>query len=72
MIKKQWNKLRHLSSVTDVYEKDNRIYVVGEDTDAIIATMFEQQIGAKDISMEQGRLDEAFESLTSAHREEIL
>lgn len=65
------NKLRALPVVTGSYEKDKRVYIVTEDTDAVLAAIFHQRIDAKDIWMEQGRLDEAFEQLTEGHEEVV-
>lgn len=64
-------KLQDLQTVTGYYEKGNRHYIVAEDTDAVLATIFRQNIDAKDIWLEQGRLEEAFEQLI-AEPEEVV
>lgn len=64
-------KLQHLPNVIECYEKDNRHHVVTDDTDIVLAAIFRQHIDAKDIWMEQGRLDEAFEHLTTDHEEVV-
>lgn len=62
-------KLQDLQVVTGYYEKGNRHYIVSEDTDAVLATIFQQNMDAKDIWLEQGRLEEAFEQLTAEPEE---
>ncbi len=56
--------LLHLPHVSDVYEKEGRIYTVTEDTDSVLASIFEYKYAVKNIRVEQGRLDDAFEQLT--------
>ncbi|AOZ92725.1 ABC transporter ATP-binding protein [Paenibacillus crassostreae] len=56
--------LLQLPQVTDVYEKEGRIYTVTEDTDSVLASIFEHKYAVKEIRIEQGRLDDAFEQLT--------
>lgn len=57
-------QLRNLAEVSEVYEKDNRVYVVTEQTDEILAYLFDKKVKVSGIQVEQGRLDEAFEQLT--------
>ncbi|MBS4197173.1 ABC transporter ATP-binding protein [Lederbergia citri] len=59
------------SFVTDMYGKDGRIHIVTEDTDLVLAKIFELKIKVNDIRVEKGRLDEAFEQLTGEHKEVI-
>ncbi|OAB42192.1 ABC transporter ATP-binding protein [Paenibacillus glacialis] len=54
-----------LPNVHDVYEKEGRIYTVTEDTDGILASIFEHKLAVRDIRVEHGRLDDAFEQLTT-------
>ncbi|WP_438348213.1 ABC transporter ATP-binding protein [Paenibacillus sp. FA6] len=56
--------LLKLPHVSDVYEKEGRIYTITEDTDSVLASIFEHKYAVKDIRVEQGRLDDAFEQLT--------
>ncbi|MBS4219555.1 ABC transporter ATP-binding protein [Bacillus sp. FJAT-49711] len=60
-----------LSYVSDMYEKDGRIYIVAEDTDLVLTRIFELKLQVKDIRVEKGRLEEAFEQLTTENREAI-
>ncbi|OAB47827.1 ABC transporter ATP-binding protein [Paenibacillus antarcticus] len=54
-----------LPNVQDVYEKDGRIYTVTEDTDGMLASIFEHKLAVSGIRVEHGRLDDAFEQLTT-------
>lgn len=57
-------ELRSLSVVSEIYVKNNRVYVVTEETDDIIAYLFEKKLKVQGIQVEQGRLDDAFAELT--------
>ncbi|KOP83420.1 ABC transporter ATP-binding protein [Cytobacillus solani] len=56
--------LKRLPHVSDVYKRNDRIYVITDQTDAVIAALFEKKIKISGIQIEHGRLDEAFEQLT--------
>lgn len=56
--------LLNLSIVVDVHEKEGRIYAVTENTDGMLAALFEHKFAVNDIRVEHGRLDDAFEQLT--------
>lgn len=64
-------ELRNLSGVTDVFTKDHRTHVVAENTDLVLAYLFEKKLQISAVQIEQGRLDEAFEQLTEASKEAI-
>lgn len=57
-------KLQDLPFVTEVVEKNNRIYLFSDDTDALLVEFFARNIPFQDLNIEKGRLDEAFEQLT--------
>lgn len=57
-------ELKQLPHVLDVYKRKDRIFVVTEHTDEVIAALFEKKLKISGIQIEQGRLDEAFEQLT--------
>lgn len=61
----------HLPQVSDVYAENGRTVVVTNDTDAILATIFAEQLVVHDIAIEKGRLEEAFEQLTVEQKEAI-
>ncbi|AXI08345.1 ATP-binding cassette domain-containing protein [Oceanobacillus sp. 143] len=63
--------LQSFDDVIRCYEKDGRIYVVTSNTDAVIAGIFRHGVDANDIAIEQGRLEEVFEHLTSGSKEAI-
>ncbi|KQL52339.1 ABC transporter ATP-binding protein [Heyndrickxia shackletonii] len=62
-------KLNKHAVVTNIYQKNNRVIVQTEDTDAVLALLFEEKVGARQIQIENGKLDEAFEQLTNEHQE---
>lgn len=53
----------NLPGVTEVFRKNNRVFVVTEQTDDVLAYLFAGQLNVNGIQVEQGRLDEAFEQL---------
>ncbi|MBS4174638.1 ABC transporter ATP-binding protein [Bacillus sp. FJAT-49736] len=55
--------------VNHIYQKNNRLIVQTEDTDAVLALLFEEKVGASQIQIDNGKLEEAFEQLTQNHRE---
>ncbi|MBP2240852.1 ABC-2 type transport system ATP-binding protein [Cytobacillus eiseniae] len=63
-------ELALLPNASNVYQKDGRIYIVTDNTDKILAEVFEKKYKISSIQIEQGRLDEAFEQLTN-NREAI-
>ncbi|WP_339230050.1 ABC transporter ATP-binding protein [Oceanobacillus sp. FSL K6-2867] len=62
-------QLQSLPTVSQCYEKDKRIYVVTEDTDAVLKALFKLDLNARSIEIEQGRLEEVFEYLTKQNEE---
>ncbi|MFC4411727.1 ABC transporter ATP-binding protein [Chungangia koreensis] len=58
-------------SVSDVVFKDGRMVIVTDDTDLILSKIFEKKIDARDIFVDRGRLEEAFEQLTAEQKEAI-
>ncbi|MBU5212239.1 ABC transporter ATP-binding protein [Heyndrickxia oleronia] len=65
------NKLYGHSVITAIFEKNDRVYVQTDDTDAVLALLFSENIGAHNIQIERGKLEEAFEQLTTEHKEVI-
>jgi ABC-2 type transport system ATP-binding protein len=59
------------SEVDDIYRKNNRVYVQSNNTDKILELLFQEKIGAHDIQIERGKLEEAFEQLTGSTKEAI-
>ncbi|WP_182201106.1 ABC transporter ATP-binding protein [Paraliobacillus salinarum] len=54
--------------VIHCYEKEDRIYAVTNDTDAVLAKVFSQGLPVKHVFVEQGRLEEVFDLLTSKQK----
>lgn len=57
-------EIESLPVVSEVYRKNNRVYVVTDNTDDILTFLFENKYKVQGVIIEQGRLDEAFEQLT--------
>lgn len=55
--------------VQDVYEEAGRMYIIADDTDKVLSRLYRENIEIYDVQVERGRLDEAFEILTSSERE---
>ncbi|WP_374018156.1 ABC transporter ATP-binding protein [Paenibacillus thiaminolyticus] len=61
--------IRQWPNVSDCEYIDGRIHIRTDDTDGVLATMFSRQLPARDIHIDHGRLDEAFEQLTMSTQE---
>ncbi len=59
------------SDIDDIYRKNNRVYVQSTNTDRVLELIFQEKIGARDIQIERGKLEEAFQQLTSDTKEAI-
>lgn len=57
-------ELLDLPAVSAVSRQDERIVLITDDTDRVLAALFEKKLNVSGIQIEQGRLDEAFEQLT--------
>lgn len=57
------------SEIDDIYRKNNRVYVHTSNTDRVLELIFQEKLGARDIQIERGKLEEAFEELTSPTKE---
>lgn len=64
-------KLYEHSIITHIFEKNDRVFLQTEDTDAVLALIFKENIDAYNIQIERGKLEEAFEQLTTEHKEVI-
>ncbi|ETI67143.1 ABC transporter ATP-binding protein [Neobacillus vireti] len=64
-------KLYLHSEIDDIYRKNNRVYIQSSNTDRVLELIFQEKIGARDIQIERGKLEEAFEQLTSGAKEAI-
>ncbi|WP_053361029.1 ABC transporter ATP-binding protein [Bacillus sp. FJAT-27251] len=58
-------ELNSLPHVSGVYEKDGRISLVTEDSDAVLAALFKMGLPVSDIQIQRGKLEDAFEQLTA-------
>ena len=57
------------TEIERVYRKNDRVYLESANTDKLLELIFEAKIGAFDIQIERGNLEEAFEQLTSGNKE---
>jgi ABC-2 type transport system ATP-binding protein len=64
-------KLYQHEEIDHIYRKNNRVYVQTNHTDRVLELIFQEKIGARDIQIERGNLEEAFEHLTSGTKEAI-
>lgn len=65
------NKLYQHSEIDQIYRKNERVFVEAANTDRILELIFEERLGAYDIQIERGKLEEAFEQLTTGTKEAI-
>ncbi|NRD76729.1 ABC transporter ATP-binding protein [Bacillus sp. BRMEA1] len=64
-------KLYQHNEIANIYRKNNRVYVQAENTDRVLELIFQEKMGARDIQIERGKLEEAFEQLTGSAKEAI-
>ncbi|GAB6928147.1 ABC transporter ATP-binding protein [Paenibacillus sp. JCM 10914] len=63
--------LLEVPGVSDVHEQSGRLYAVTDDTDTALAALFRAGLAVRDIRIEQGSLDEAFDQLTMNQEEAV-
>lgn len=63
--------LLELTAIEGCYEKEGRIHVTTDDTDEALRAIFVTGLPVKDVRIDQGRLDDAFEQLTMNQEEAI-
>ncbi|MDQ0232095.1 ABC transporter ATP-binding protein [Metabacillus malikii] len=56
-------ELSTLPFVTDVYEKDGRMFVLTEQPDDVLKAIYSKNLDVRNIAIERGRLEDAFEQL---------
>lgn len=57
-------RFRTMDHVSDISEENGRIAIQTEDTDHVLLSLFSEGIPITDISIDKGRLEDAFEQLT--------
>lgn len=62
-------QLLGLPAIEDCCEKNGRMHVTTENTDEALRSIFINGLGVKDVLIDQGKLDEAFEQLTMSQEE---
>lgn len=63
--------LHEVPGVTDVHEHNGRLNAVTDDTDTALAALFRAGLAVRDIRIDQGSLDEAFDQLTMDQGEAV-
>jgi ABC-2 type transport system ATP-binding protein len=58
-----YEELTTIPCVTNVYEKDGRMYVLTEQTDDVLKALFAKNLPVRNIEIDRGRLEDAFEQL---------
>ncbi|MFD2443618.1 ABC transporter ATP-binding protein [Bacillus sp. CGMCC 1.16607] len=62
-------RLYNHPEIEHIYRKNDRVIIQSENTDKILEIIFQEKIGAKNIEIVRGKLEEAFEQLTAEHKE---
>lgn len=62
-------KLYQHPEIERIFRKNNRVYVQASNTDKVLELIFQEKLGAHDIQIEHGKLEEAFEQLTGENKE---
>jgi ABC-2 type transport system ATP-binding protein len=63
------DRLYYHPIIDHIYRKNDRVIVQSDNTDQVLELLFNEKIGAYDIEIERGKLEEAFEQLTAEHKE---
>lgn len=58
-----YDEINTIPHVTDVYEKNGRMFLLTDNTDEVLASIFAQKLPVQNIEIERGRLEDAFEQL---------
>ncbi|MGS2778040.1 ABC transporter ATP-binding protein [Robertmurraya sp. GLU-23] len=66
-----YEKLYQYPEIQQITRNNGRVYVHSTNADKVLAILFEEKLGAHDIQIERGRLEDAFEQLTSTNKEII-
>lgn len=64
-------RLYQLTGVTEIYELEGRLHVVTVNTDQVLGVIFREELAVRDVKVEQGSLDEAFDQLTQRQEEAV-
>lgn len=66
-----FEKLYQYPEIQQITRNNGRIYVNSTNADKVLAIIFQEKLGAHDIQIERGKLEDAFEQLTSTNKEVI-
>lgn len=65
------SKLESHPALSRFSEQNGRIVIHTDHTDMVLEQIFAEKLGVRDIAVDQGRLDDAFEQLTTTPEEDI-
>lgn len=65
------DQLNNIPGAAKVFEEHGRIHVIAENTDQVLAAIIREGLTVRDISVDQGSLDEAFDQLTKREEEAV-
>jgi ABC-2 type transport system ATP-binding protein len=66
-----FKKLYQFPEIKHINRNNGRVYVHSTNADKVLAILFQEKLGAHDIQIERGKLEDAFEQLTSTNKEVI-
>lgn len=64
-------KLYQHPEIENIFRKNDRVYIQTDNTDVVLALLFQEKIGASEIQIDGGKLEEAFAQLTGSEKEVI-
>jgi ABC-2 type transport system ATP-binding protein len=62
------DRLYNHPSINNIYRKSDRVVIQTDDTDQVLELLFNEKLGAYDIEIKRGKLEEAFEQLTAEQK----
>lgn len=64
-------ELNQIELISNIYVKNSRVIITTTDTDEVLNLLYQKQLPLKNLTIENGKLEEAFEILTTASKEEM-
>ncbi|AEP00534.1 MULTISPECIES: ABC transporter ATP-binding protein [Bacillaceae] len=61
--------LDHHPEVGQIFRKNNRVYICSDNTDSVLELLFREKIGAYNIQIDNGNLEDAFSRITKENQE---
>ncbi len=57
--------IKQIPHAKKIYEKKGKVYIETDNSDAVVESIYRNKLTVRNLSIEQGRLEEAFEQLTT-------